>query len=181
MRTDDGTGTPSHSRRRDGPWACGLAAPSNAPTGTRTSGRGRCCTQRRRRSRSLHGDAIGEIELPVPVALAAPLGEEGSRVRELLDAVADLLGDEDVPNVVDPAHRANLNGRQATSATMTVDPTRTPSRTLGSFHVALRPQVAPPRASFPASCGHPMAQSVATLPASGEGNGSRLVGRLWGG
>src|SRR2546427_306309 len=45
----------------------------------------------------IHGDINGDVELPVPDAQAAPLGHEGARVVELLDAVVDPVGDVDVP------------------------------------------------------------------------------------
>src|SRR2546425_13146976 len=45
----------------------------------------------------IHGDEKGHDELPVPAAGAAPRGEEGPGVRELLDAVVSVVDDEDVP------------------------------------------------------------------------------------
>src|SRR5207249_9376895 len=40
----------------------------------------------------IHGDTPGIVELPVPAAHAAPPGEEGPAVRELLDATAVEVG-----------------------------------------------------------------------------------------
>src|SRR5207245_253163 len=49
----------------------------------------------------IHSDVSGDVELPVAAAHAAPLGEEGARVRELLDAVVGEIGDEDIAVAID--------------------------------------------------------------------------------
>src|SRR5262245_44019671 len=61
---------------------------------------------------AIHGDASGFVELPFSAAPAARLGEEGSGVRQRLEADVDVesvpLGDEDVPAPV----RGKASGRQ---------------------------------------------------------------------
>src|SRR5439155_19517906 len=83
-------------------------------------------------SAPVHGDAAGEGERPVPAAGAAPRGEEGPGVRELLDAGVILVGDEDVSAPVHgdagggselpvPVARAAPRGEEAPSVRELVD------------------------------------------------------------
>src|SRR5205823_1240428 len=49
----------------------------------------------------IHGDAPGNVELPVPAASAAPASEERPAVRVLPDGGADVVADEDAPAPLD--------------------------------------------------------------------------------
>jgi hypothetical protein len=52
-------------------------------------------------ARSIDGDSLGPVELPSTGASAPPVGEQGSRAAELLDAVVACVSNVEIAGLVD--------------------------------------------------------------------------------